>query len=102
MTKQEELRKDIQEILQGSIKDKKTDVANISDEIFARVMAHDCESFKALVLKLNDFHLHEITKSMEPEQRKIWKICLGYVTGAVMEELESIKNIKVQGATVCD
>lgn len=100
--KQEELRKDIQEILHNNIKDKKTNVTKVSDEIFACAVSQECEDLKALVLKLNEFHTHQITRSMEPEQKQIWDICLGYVTGAVMEELESIKNTKVDGGAVCD
>ena len=92
---------DLQENIH-TILENKSNFSETEKQLFSLYIENQSEHFKALVLKLNEFHNHDITHAMDAKQKQIWNICLGYIVGVVIEELESICNIKAEGNTVCD
>jgi hypothetical protein len=90
------LQEDIHVLLQN-----KRD-ARLEKEIICRCIEEQCESFKALVLKINELHTHDVTQLMDDDQKQLWSMCLGYVNGAVMEDLETIRRTKVNRETICN
>ena len=90
------LQEDIHTLLQN----KKAE--GLEKEILLRCIAEECNNFKALVLKINELHTHDVTQLMDVDQKQLWNICLGYVVGCVMEDLETIRGTKINGDTVCN